>query len=223
MPLLFPDSILAATLTLHHRGRESRKGGEAIMGPSDGRYDLTESEWGVIRTLLSNKLRGVPRVDAAFRMAFLGPAVRGVPCCHVPRRYGPYTICLQSLPMLDESWIRDSWIDVTISAPVVTAQLQFQTPWCGMLRHVRRPPCTEFKSRSLGMASWLGSGSSTINPQRGPLASCGRWFLRRGDRDRAPALLRSHRAGIGPLHRWSLRCRTTWNLRKSAPGTSPAR
>lgn len=55
-----------------------------------GRYDLTEFEWNVIKPLLPNKARGVPRVDdrRVLNGIFLSAKVR---FAFLPERYGPYT------------------------------------------------------------------------------------------------------------------------------------
>ena len=57
-----------------------------------GRYDLTNFEWGVIAPLLSQKSRGVPRVDdRRVLSAILWVLRSGSPWRDLPERYGPYT------------------------------------------------------------------------------------------------------------------------------------
>jgi transposase len=57
-----------------------------------GRYDLTDFEWGVIKPLLPNKPRGVPRVDDLRILNGIFWVLRsGAPWRDVPERYGPYT------------------------------------------------------------------------------------------------------------------------------------
>lgn len=61
---------------------------------TEHRFDLTDFEWAIIRPLLPNKSRGVPRVDD--RRVINGILWRfrtGSPWADVPRRYGPYTTC----------------------------------------------------------------------------------------------------------------------------------
>jgi len=59
-----------------------------------GRYDLTDFEWSVIKPLLSNKPRGVPRVDNRRVLNGIFWVLRsGAPWRDLPERYGPYTTC----------------------------------------------------------------------------------------------------------------------------------
>ena len=59
-----------------------------------GRYDLTDFEWSVIRPLLPNKPRGVPRVDDRRVLNGIFWVLRsGAPWRDLPERYGPYTTC----------------------------------------------------------------------------------------------------------------------------------
>jgi len=58
------------------------------------RYELTDVEWSIIKPLLPNKPRGVPRVDD--RRVLNGILWRfrtGSPWAEIPERYGPSTTC----------------------------------------------------------------------------------------------------------------------------------
>jgi transposase len=58
------------------------------------RYELTDKEWLIIKPLLPNKPRGVPRVDD--RRVLNGILWRfrsGAPWAEIPDRYGPSTTC----------------------------------------------------------------------------------------------------------------------------------
>lgn len=58
------------------------------------RYELTDGEWSIIKPLLPNKPRGVPRVDD--RRVLNGILWRfrtGSPWAEIPERYGPSTTC----------------------------------------------------------------------------------------------------------------------------------
>ncbi len=58
------------------------------------RYDLTDFEWRVIKSLLPNKPRGVPRVDERRVLNGIFWALRsGAPWRDLPERYGPRTTC----------------------------------------------------------------------------------------------------------------------------------
>jgi transposase len=56
------------------------------------RFDLSDREWGLIRPLLPNKPRGVPRVDDRRTLNGIFSVLRtGLPWRDLPERYGPYT------------------------------------------------------------------------------------------------------------------------------------
>jgi transposase len=56
------------------------------------RFDLSDREWGLIRPLLPNKPRGVPRVDDRRTLNGIFYVLRtGSPWRDLPERYGPYT------------------------------------------------------------------------------------------------------------------------------------
>jgi transposase len=58
------------------------------------RFDLSDFEWSIIKPLLPNKSRGVPRVDD--RRVINGILWRfrtGSPWADIPERYGPHTTC----------------------------------------------------------------------------------------------------------------------------------
>jgi len=58
------------------------------------RYALTETEWNIIRPILPNKPRGVPRVDDRLVLNGIFWVLRsGAPWRDLPERYGPYTTC----------------------------------------------------------------------------------------------------------------------------------
>ena len=56
------------------------------------RFDLTDEEWAIIRPLLPNKPRGMPRVDDRRVLDGIFYVLRtGAPWRDLPERYGPYT------------------------------------------------------------------------------------------------------------------------------------
>jgi transposase len=58
------------------------------------RYELTEGEWAVIKPMLPDKLRGVPRVDDRRTLNGIFWVLRsGAPWRDLPRHYGPHTTC----------------------------------------------------------------------------------------------------------------------------------
>lgn len=58
------------------------------------RYDLSETEWKIIKPLLPQKSRGVKRVDDRRVLNGIFWRMRaGAPWADIPERYGPYTTC----------------------------------------------------------------------------------------------------------------------------------
>src|SRR6202023_2008220 len=58
------------------------------------RYELSDCEWSVIKPLLPNKPRGVPRVDDRRVLNGIFWVLRsGAPWRDLPERYGPRTTC----------------------------------------------------------------------------------------------------------------------------------
>ena len=58
------------------------------------RYALSETEWNIIRPILPNKSRGIPRVDDRRVLNGIFWVLRsGAPWRDLPDRYGPYTTC----------------------------------------------------------------------------------------------------------------------------------
>jgi transposase len=58
------------------------------------RYELTDLEWAVIRPMLPNKARGVPRLDDRRVLNGIFWVLRsGAPWRDLPRSFGPYTTC----------------------------------------------------------------------------------------------------------------------------------
>ena len=59
------------------------------------RFDLTEFEWSVIKTLLPIKVRCVARVDDRRVLNGIFWRLRtGAPWADIPERYGPHTTCV---------------------------------------------------------------------------------------------------------------------------------
>jgi transposase len=58
------------------------------------RYELSDYEWGVIRPMLPNKPRGIPRVDDRRVLNGIFWVLRsGAPWRDLPESYGPPTTC----------------------------------------------------------------------------------------------------------------------------------
>src|SRR5262245_55218723 len=87
------EGFLALGRILINDSQEARKviqGSERSLAMA--RYDLTDFEWKVIKPLLPNKPRGVPRVDDRRVLNGIFWVLRsGAPWADVPERYGPPT------------------------------------------------------------------------------------------------------------------------------------
>lgn len=74
------------------------------------RFDLSDTEWAVIRPLLPNKPRGVARVDDRRVINGIFYVLRtGSPWRDLPERYGPYTTVYNRF----NRWAKDGvWVKV---------------------------------------------------------------------------------------------------------------
>lgn len=79
------------------------------------RYDLTDFEWRVIKPLLPNKPRGVPRVEDRRVLDGIFWILRsGSPWRDLPERYGPYATAYnrfnrrRKAGVWDSSWTQSS-------------------------------------------------------------------------------------------------------------------
>ena len=82
-----------------------------------GRYDLTDFEWRVIKPLLPNKPRGVPRVDDRRVLNGILWILRtGSPWRDLPERYGPYTTAYNRFNRWRKAGVWDRLMDAVIKA-----------------------------------------------------------------------------------------------------------
>ena len=82
-----------------------------------GRYDLTDFEWRVIKPLLPNKPRGVPRVDDRRVLNGIFWVLRaGSPWRDLPERYGPSTTVYNRFNRWRKAGIWDRLMDAVIKA-----------------------------------------------------------------------------------------------------------
>src|ERR1700734_2908295 len=81
------------------------------------RYELTEFEWKVVRPLLPNKPRGVPRVDDRRVLNGIFWVLRsGSPWADVPERYGPPTTIYNRFNRWRKAGVWDKLMDAIIKA-----------------------------------------------------------------------------------------------------------
>ena len=81
------------------------------------RHELTEREWSILKPLLPNKSRGVPRVDD--RRVINGILWRfrtGSPWAEIPERYGPPTTCYNRFVRWQKAGIWDGLLKAVSEA-----------------------------------------------------------------------------------------------------------
>lgn len=82
-----------------------------------GRYDLTDFEWSIIKPLLPNKPRGVPRVNDRHVLNGIFWVLRsGAPWRDLPERYGPYTTCYNRFVRWRKAGVWDRLMDAVSEA-----------------------------------------------------------------------------------------------------------
>ena len=81
------------------------------------RYELSDFEWNVIKPLLPNKPRGVPRVDDRRVLNGIFWVMRaGVPWADLPERYGPPTTIYNRFNRWRKAGVWDRLMDAIIQA-----------------------------------------------------------------------------------------------------------
>ncbi len=81
------------------------------------RHELSDHEWSIIRPLLPNKPRGVPRVDD--RRVLNGILWRfqtGSPWRDIPERYGPHTTCYNRFVRWRKAGVWDRILEAVTAA-----------------------------------------------------------------------------------------------------------
>ena len=72
------------------------------------RYELSDYQWSVIKPMLPNKPRGVPRVDDRRGLNGIFWVSRsGAPWRDLPENYGPHTTCYKRFVRWQQAGIRD--------------------------------------------------------------------------------------------------------------------
>jgi transposase len=88
------------------------------------RYELTDHEWGVIRPMLPNKPRGVPRVDDRRVLNGIFWILRsGAPWRDLPENFGPYTTCYNRFVRWRRAGVWDQLMDALTAAHDAAVQM----------------------------------------------------------------------------------------------------
>jgi transposase len=88
------------------------------------RYELTDYEWSVIRPMLPNKPRGVPRVNDRRVLNGIFWVLRsGAPWRDLPKSYGPPTTCYNRFVRWRRAAVWDRIMDALAAAHDVTVQM----------------------------------------------------------------------------------------------------
>src|SRR6185312_11880682 len=81
------------------------------------RYELSDCEWGVIKPMLPNKPRGIPRVaDRRILNGILWVLRSGAPWRDLPERYGPHTTCYNRFVRWRRAGVWDRLMDALAAA-----------------------------------------------------------------------------------------------------------
>ncbi len=88
------------------------------------RYELSEHEWGIIRPMLPNKPRGVPRVDDRRILNGIFWVLRsGAPWRDLPESFGPHTTCYNRFVRWRRAGVWDRIMDVLATAHNAAVQM----------------------------------------------------------------------------------------------------
>lgn len=88
------------------------------------RYELSDNEWSVIRTMLPNKPRGIPRVDDRRILNGMFWILRsGAPWRDLPDCYGPPTTCYNRFVRWRRAGIWDQIMDALAMAHDAAVQM----------------------------------------------------------------------------------------------------
>lgn len=88
------------------------------------RYELSDYEWSVIRPMLPNKPRGIPRVDDRRTLNGIFWVLRsGAPWRDLPDRYGPHTTCYNRFVRWRRAGVWDRIMDALAAAHDTAVQM----------------------------------------------------------------------------------------------------
>ena len=88
------------------------------------RYELSDYEWSVIRPMLPNKPRGVPRVDDRRTLNGIFWVLRsGAPWRDLPERFGPHTTCYNRFVRWRRAGVWDHIMDAVTAAHDAAVQM----------------------------------------------------------------------------------------------------
>ena len=88
------------------------------------RYELSDYEWSVIRPMLPNKPRGVPRVDDRRTVNGIFWVLRsGAPWRALPERFGPHTTCYNRFVRWRRAGVWDHIMDAVAAAHDAAVQM----------------------------------------------------------------------------------------------------
>ena len=88
------------------------------------RYELSDCEWGVIKPMLPNKPRGIPRVaDRRILNGILWVLRSGAPWRDLPESYGPHTTCYNRFVRWRRAGVWDWIMDALAAAHDAAVQM----------------------------------------------------------------------------------------------------
>jgi transposase len=101
---------------------------DVIPAPKPGlrimRYELSDYEWSVIKPILPNKPRGIPRVDDRHILNCIFWVLRpGAPWRDLPDGYGPHTTCYNRFVRWRRAGVWDPIMDALAAAHDAAVQM----------------------------------------------------------------------------------------------------
>ena len=88
------------------------------------RYEVSDYEWSVIRPMLPNRPRGVPRVDDRRTLNGIFWVLRsGAPRRDLPERFGPHTTCYNRFVRWRRAGVCDHIMDAVTAAHDAAVQM----------------------------------------------------------------------------------------------------
>ena len=88
------------------------------------RYKLCDYEWGIIKLMLPNKPRGIPRVDDRRILNGIFWVLRsGAPWRDLPKRYGPHTTCYNRFVRWRQAGVWDQIMNALAAAHDAAVQM----------------------------------------------------------------------------------------------------